>query len=86
MKKKKRELLAGGRVLVKFNTGTKPHKSKKDYKRTPKHKKDLLGGSSYYPCFFTNSLLSNLGGQSDFFFINLVLDIESKTKVRGQGL
>jgi len=27
-----------GRVLAQFNTGTKPHKSTKDYSRKKKHK------------------------------------------------
>jgi hypothetical protein len=57
MKKTKKELITGGRVLVRFNTGTKPHKSKKDYKRTPKHKKDLLGGSYFMILFAVNNLL-----------------------------
>ena len=39
-KKNKRQsnYIDSGRVLVNFNTGTLPHKSKKDYSRKKKHK------------------------------------------------
>ena len=39
-KKNKRQsnYIDSGRVLVKFNTGTQPHKSSKDYSRKKKHK------------------------------------------------
>lgn len=43
MAKKGKKLNKGGRVLVKFNTGTIPHKSDKDYTRKKKHKKRIEG-------------------------------------------
>lgn len=38
MKKKKPALVRAGRTQVQFNTGTRPHKSEKDYTRKVKHK------------------------------------------------
>lgn len=38
MKKDKKKQIKGGRTKVLFNTGTRPHKSPKDYTRKRKHK------------------------------------------------
>ena len=36
------KLVRGGRTRSLFNTGTRPHKSPKDYSRKVKHKLDLV--------------------------------------------
>lgn len=37
-KKRNKNYVDGGRVLVQFNTGSRPHRSLKDYTRKRKHK------------------------------------------------
>ncbi len=41
MKKKKITLVRKPRTRSLFNTGTRPHKSKKDYTRKAKHKQNI---------------------------------------------
>ena len=50
-KKKKREKDKKNRLLVPFNTGTRTHKSKKDYNRQ-KIKRDIQRGVDQYENYF----------------------------------